>query len=534
MQGISRILSVVLIVSLAVSAVSAQLVLRNLGTLSTVSTSTSTTTTLKLSMLSSGVSTLTATKPTTTTVAKRCEAVTNPSSNTCEAITCPEGLKCTYKPGSSNTAAAYIPPKCACEGVTTTTLPAEVRCEAVSDASSRTCIDKLCPQDMKCTYKPGSSNTATAYFPAKCVCEGPATTTTTIPSYTWCEDISNPSARMCLQGLCPPNTVCRLKTQSQSPVAYLAANAASATRCACVPCECDTTTTTLPVRCEAVDNANANTCVAGLCPDGTRCVFKPGTQAANYMAAAPVGGKCICEPVTTTTLPNEVKCEAVKMPSANTCVEGLCPPEYDCRYVSLASAANVAACRCVPRETTTTTLPGQVKCEAMTGASANTCAQGLCPTDYKCRYVQSPTGANAGSCECIPPTTTTLPGEVKCEAMEKVDSAKQCVDGLCPPDHNCVYVPYADTNIGYCKCALDTTTTTLKPVSCEEVVNPNEKKCVAGKCPDDYLCRYRTDDAGVGVCKCVEKPAAQQATTTTVRKVTGVRGMLDTILGWFT
>jgi hypothetical protein len=180
-----------------------------------------------------------------------------------------------------------------------------------------------------------------------------------------------------------------------------------------------------------------------------------------------------------------------------------------------------------------------MKCEGMDDATQDTCREGVCPPDHKCRYVPSLSAANAGSCRCIPPTSSTNPGQIKCEAIGLVDSEKKCVMGVCPPNHDCEFLQSATAaDVGKCFC---------KPkepeIKCEQLVGDSPNACVVGKCPKDMLCRLREDSAGNLGCRCIDKPKlsppeyqspqAYPATTTSrARLQERGGGIWELLFGW--
>ncbi|MFH1404391.1 MAG: hypothetical protein ABIH11_09000 [Candidatus Altiarchaeota archaeon] len=503
---------------------------------------------------------------TTTTLPSivRCEAVQDASPEKCKRASCPNNLPCTFYPTGYDTAGNQVG-KCKCEAATTTTL-SQVRCEAVKDPNEKTCMEALCPPDQKCKYVVTHDEDGNAV--RACMCVGATTTTqppvncrsienpnantcsqgscppgmrcmlrpggvsagylaaqnvhttceciqatTTTTLYPPCSDISPPSARMCVKGDCPPNYVCRFMPGGAT-TGYLAANMPGPS-CKCVPCDCpEETTTTLPRKCEETSPANANTCTMGVCPPGTRCVFMPGGASPGYLAAQVAGGSCECVEGTTTTIPDSKRCEAMQA-GYETCAEGICPPEYDCKYVQSPAAANLAYCKCVMKSTTTTTLSGQVRCEAITDAGAMQCMDGICPPNHKCSYVMYASAA-IGKCECVLETTTTMPSGRKCTDL-KNPNEKMCMEGVCPPDYECGYV--VDTaGVGYCKCVepQDTTTTTMFPTvpsnECRSIEDPSPDKCSIGSCPDDFECVF-TSQSATGAdarCMCQRKPEIQK------------------------
>jgi len=463
---------------------------------------------------------------TTSTTQPKCERIQNPNEKTCMDGLCPQGLHCVYKlkPSSAAAVAAYMVPSCVCESSATTTT-IQQRCERITTPSQNNCATGICPQGTHCDYvKTASTPGAVAYVPREgCVCLPDATTTTTTTlQYTWCERLQNPSGPVCLRGLCPPNTVCRHRlsltpSSSGSTVSQLTASG----KCACVPCEQQTTTTTLQSRCEAITQANANTCAAGPCPDGTRCVFKPGTQSATYLAAASVGGKCLCEPVTTTTL--QRRCEAVTPANANTCAAGLCPDNTRCVYKPGTQSANYLAAapvggKCVCEGVTTTTLPGEIRCEAITGANSGKCAEGICPSNMQCTYMPSAAAANAGYCKCVSATTTTVQ-PASCEEVAN-PSPDACARVTCPESgKKCTFYQAVTANqqVKRCVCAGESTTTTTTTVpsnQCASIGNPSQTACRQGICSAGETCtftQYTTGNQQVKSCVCVKK---QTATTT--------------------
>ncbi|HHQ44919.1 MAG TPA: hypothetical protein ENN13_02135 [Candidatus Altiarchaeales archaeon] len=428
----------------------------------------------------------------------RCEALDDASLPTCEQGLCPPDYKCRYIQGVTAANVGY----CQCVSVTTTTIPGPVKCEAVQFASENTCTPAVCPEGQTCElYTVNFGSTQQKY----CVCMGGSTTTTTIPT---CELIESPSSRMCAEGLCPDDRRC----------VYSPGSSNVATHYVPPKCYCETTTTTtLPTRCEEIDSASASqrACRMGLCPDNTYCVYTPGQAQSNYLAAVVTSpGSCECV-TTTTTLPNQVRCEAIDGANANTCSPGICPPETYCRYVPSAVAANMGSCMCIP--TTTTTLPGEVRCEAVDDANQRTCQQALCPPDYECRLIQGATAANVQYCQCLPVTTTTLPGPVMCEDVQ-YPSSDTCSAAECPDGQQCrVYtVNFGSTQQKYCVCMGDSTTTTTipgEPIACKDVTNPGENTCAPAVCPEGMTCQYYRAVFGSGVqenCICMESSAPAQ------------------------
>ncbi len=610
--------------------------LRTVDTVDLKRTTTTTSTLRPAPTLNQLDPTLSRATTTSTQSTVRCERVQDPSDEACAKAYCPNNQVCAYTIVTS--ASGAVSNRCVCTQATSTTQPpSQLRCEAIQYASADRCSVGVCPPGQVCRVV---TSTAVTHVSSVCKCVPQEDTTTTTLQYTWCEDLTNPSERMCMTGLCPPNRVCRYMPAVQQTLTHM--NAPAGQGCVCVPCESQITTTTLPVRCESVENPSARTCSVGVCPPNTRCVYKPGSMSEGVVATHVVPGSCECEPyvttttvpprcdaiayaspracaaglcppdmdciyrpgsmapgavathyvppscecaATTTTLPTQMRCEALSATSAGECVEGVCPPEYDCRYVTLASAA-VGACRCVLRSSTTTTLPGvtrceavddaglntcaeavcpgnlicryipsptaanvgecvcinpptttqpgQVRCEAFADASANACVEGVCPPDYKCRYVPSPTAAGVGSCQCIPPTSTTMPGEIKCEAIDDA-SEKTCAAGLCPPEHSCRYIQTPGA-AGECSCILEEEAPpTVSEVRCEAVEDPSEKTCAEGVCPQNHVCRYLVDDAGNDACVCrpTTPSTLRQGTTTTLRRQGGfVQGIMDTLFGW--
>ncbi len=495
---------VILILSMAASQVSAEL--RAVGFTKITLAQTTTTTTLRLAPTLAPVVRTIIAKTTTTTVGSDdygCEDLKYPSAEQCKMGKCPlQGYDCTYI--SSAASAGY----CKCiKYVTTTTQPKPT----------------FTIRQYTTTTQQGLTYTIRPY-------------TTTTLQYRWCQDVANPSERMCMVGLCPPNTVCRLRSDIVRPSGGTLTQASSGssgmdypaesffdvyaeltidtegTGCVCVPCRYRPPTTTLPSRCETVSPASERQCRAGLCPPNTRCVFKPQAQL-GYLAAAPMGGTCECVGGTTTTLPP--RCEAMDDTGVSQCMHGLCPPDYRCRYVRDLTAASQGYCRCV--QPTTTTLPDQTRCEIMSATGDAQCRQGLCPNDHNCRYVPSLAAANMGGCRCIPPTTTTLQGQVRCEAVDDA-GAETCKRGLCPPDQKCRYVEGATAaNTGSCLCVSPPTTTTIPAnTKCERITDASGPTCEQGICPDDYKCEvisYTFGSTQVKNCVCVPKSAT---TTTTI------------------
>jgi hypothetical protein len=528
-----------------------------LGTMSRLSIKTTTTTTLSLTISRDNLKTPTISTDRTTTsttlpTTVRCESIVRPNEKTCLEGVCPQGQRCRFTVTGYDAAGNTIG-RCTCAGgTTTTTLPAIVRCEAVQNPSANTCARAVCPNNQRCRF------TVTGYDAAgntigRCTCAGSVTTTTTL-QYTWCSDITRPSEQTCLRGLCPPNHVCRYRPSVQQSAARL--TAAVESKCVCVPCVCESTTTTLydTRRCEAITDAGVRTCAKGICPPDYECMYILSPAAANVGYC-----KCVMKPTTTTTL--QGRCEAITNAGVKQCLEGACPPDYECRYVPSLAAADVGSCRCIKPTTTTlpvkcagvrypspdtcedavcpenqecrflkytvgntqmtkcvclesnasttTTQPEVFKCEAITSASnRQQCVEGICPPGAECMYVPSPVAAGVGSCYCITPTTTTLPGGVKCERITG-PGVDACVEGVCPPDHKCRFVQSATAaDVGYCKCVLesDSSTTTLpSALTCSMVSNPSEQACGRGVCRAGYTCEYVVDSAGVSYCKCVEE-----------------------------
>ena len=465
---------------------------------------------------------------TTTTIASntiKCEGVKEPyTADSCRAGACPQGMNCVYTAGSQ-TAAAYIPPMCICQkSTTTTTQPTGIRCEQVQSPNEKTCMAGICPNSYQCQYY------QVAGAPSYCKCTPKETTSTTLPR---CERIQSPNEKTCMAGLCPEGTRCTYRASPATTTAYIPP------ACVCI----GATTTTVPsqVKCEGMQNPAEKTCAVGLCPEGTRCVYKAGPNT----AVAYIPPKCVCEPgaTTTTTMPSYTWCEKLDSPSGPVCLKGLCPPNTVCRYFGpntqatyLAAASAGGRCKCIPCDcdvTTTTTIPASLRCEAVKSPSANTCAAGLCPSNYKCDYVQSPTGAQ-GVCKCTPVTTTTQPGERKCEEITATNEGK-CVQGLCPDNTDCKYIlsTSAAGVPGHCRCVPKATTTTQPTVvECSAVAEPSANTCAVAKCPPGEKCTVVTiNTAAAQLKKCVCAQAG--GTTTTLRHVVQNQGLFDRILSWF-
>ncbi|MBD3388791.1 MAG: hypothetical protein GF416_06960 [Candidatus Altiarchaeales archaeon] len=428
------------------------------------------------------------TTTTMTSTLRRCEDVSNPTPNTCSGV-CPAGTSCVYKAGTSpGYLAANIAGKCVCD--TTTTIPSSQRCEALAYASPDRCAVGVCPTDYTCRYVPSAAAANTG----KCQCV--QATTTTQPATTRCSGIYAPTRSNCLSGYCPPGYSCVLK-------------------CSCEPDD-TATTTTLQTRCEAIDRPSPNTC-SGRCPPGQRCVYKPGTVSSASLAALQTPARCVCE-TPTTTIPSR-RCEAQQYPSPDRCEAAECPTDYECKYVQLASAANAGRCKCVLKETTTTTLPGQVRCEAIYPASAARCKEGPCPPGHECRMVINPTAADANYCKCIPVTTTTMePGP--CEDVA-YPSHETCKPASCPPGQSCSLITYTfgSTQVSGCVCAEGpgaTSTTLPTQEKCEAVDYATPESCKAALCPPEQKCRvitYTFGSAQVSKCVCV---GYETPTTTTL------------------
>jgi len=277
------------------------------------------------------------------------------------------------------------------------------------------------------------------------------------------------------------------------------------------------TTTTLQRRCEAVSPANANTCSAGLCPEGTRCFFEPGQQSSTYVAAALPSGKCVCKSVTSTTIVTGSLCERVTGANAAECAEGLCANGMECRYMPVVTAANAGFCRCVLP--TTTTVQGQERCESMTDASTERCVEGLCPAGYECSLIQLTSAANAVACRCVSVTTTTVQPRY-CEDVSD-PTPESCKLVFCRDGSRCDYyvATLGNQQVKKCVCAggsTTTTTTTVPSNECASIGNPSQTACRPGICPAGETCtftQYTTGNQQVKSCVCVKR---QTTTTTTL------------------
>jgi len=389
---------------------------------------------------------------------------------------------------------------------TTTTLPPSnaIKCEGVNEqANEKTCLTGACPEGMNCVYRSGTQ-TAAAYVPPQCLCER-TTTTTTLPQEVRCEKVVDANEKTCMAGICSVNSECAY-VPVPGAVGY---------------CKCkgpETTTTTLP-RCERIQNPNDKACMSGLCPDGTRCVYRKASET----AVAFVPAACVCEkPSTTTTIPSEVRCEKVVDANEKTCMEGICPDKYECKYGQIAGAPGY--CRCAPKETTTTTLQ-YTWCEKLTNPSERECLTGMCPPNTVCRYSASASqpasfasaAANPpGRCRCVPcegasTTSTTLP---RCERIQNPDD-KTCMIGACPDGSRCVYKPAPPTaavNVpALCVCEKTPPTTIPPELRCEAEKSPEEKTCAEDRCLEGYDCKYVQTAGATGNCKCLPKE-----TTTTI------------------
>jgi len=465
--------------------------LRSVTKLSIVTTTTlkgaTTTTTLR------PAPTLTKVDPIVTAAAVRCE---DSEPRTCGGE-CPSGQRCVYRPPSSTSLAAANIGSCVCEGVTTTTISSVYTCQGIYAPSRENCLMGSCPRGTSCQLQ------------CSCV-KDEGTPTTTIPGR--CESLLNPSPGRCEPGICPVRQECRY-------VPSLAAANTGSCRCVSV------TTTTRPatVRCEAVEYPSPERCEASICPGNQRC------EIVSYVFGSTKVSKCVCVGGETTTIPSQVKCEGLQNPTQDQCVDALCPPGQRCGYMSYAfGSQQVSACVCLETgQASTTTLPGQVKCEAIYGASAERCAVGVCPPNQKCRVVESAAAANAATCRCVEATTdTTVPGR-RCADLTN-PSQDVCSTGVCPKDYLCGVVTDA-AGVNYCKC-VEPEPVDDEPMRCQQITDP--QKCESGVCGQGQICTVSQDDAGNRICACEQK-----GTTTTLRsrerETKGfLSGIVDGLFGW--
>ena len=447
----------------------------------------------------------------------RCEAIKGPNEKTCVDGVCPSGYDCDYVPSAAAANVGY----CKCVSTTTTTLPSEVRCEAVKYPSANSCAPGVCPQGAKCRYVASAAAVANIGY---CKCVYDTTTTTTLSSQeTPCERILKPSSASSCSGACPQGMRCMFKPKVQSTANLAALSPSGESSCVCVEY---TTTTTLYPKCEDLTDLSGPTCKRGLCPPNSVCRPRAAVQQASlaYVNLKAKGCECVpcdCVDSTTTTLPQQVLCERVVSPSAATCEAGLCPDNQKCRvFTAVVGNDKISKCACVGE--TTTTLPA-IKCDGLISGSADKCALASCPQGYKCKFYPpaATTAANSvGSCKCAPDTTppptppTIPPQNVLCENVQN-PSGGSCEVAKCPDGQKCKVFTATVGNGQISKCAcVGETTTTQPPYNCDGLISGSSEKCDQASCPQGYACKFYPSTAAnaVGTCKCVQ--AASQTTTT--------------------
>ena len=478
---------------------------------------------------------------TTTTLEQSCASIKNPSATACEPGICPIGSSCKYVQ-SAATVAVIGSCKCLPDSTTTTTL--QPNCELIRNANEKACMNGLCPDGYDCKYVQ-SAATVAVIGQCKCI---PHSTTTTIASSRLCEYVTPANEKTCMVGVCPPNYNCKYMSMS----AETGGSSAATSYCKCIPA---TTTTTLQGRCEAVTPANANTCAAGLCPQGAKCVYKPSSSPTALLSSAPVIGSCVCDYGTTTTTLYP-RCEEITPAGQAVCRRGLCPPDQVCRFKQnnqlTAMVANVpsgscncvpcdcdnpttttlpstcedvlgmrcpsgtsCSCQCMPFCVTTSTIPQYLDCMKVTAPSANSCGPAKCPEGQKCRLVTYTVGAGQISkCACIGGETTTTQPVVNCEGLIAGGQEKCDVAG-CPPDMKCKYYsPTSANSVGVCHCVGGSRPTTTLQQSCENVANPSANTCAPAKCPEGQKCKvYTVTLASQQISKCI---CQSEETTTTL------------------
>ena len=455
---------------------------------------------------------------TTTTLQSRCEAVSKANEKTCMAGICPEGYDCTYV--SSATAGVANVGYCKCVSTTTTTLQSELRCEAMKYPSANTCTSGVCPEGAKCRYVASTTAVANIGY-CKCVYE---TTTTTLGSQTPCEKILKPSsASTCDEGACPQGTKCVFKPKVQSTANLAALSPSGEASCVCVEY---TTTTTLYPRCEDISSPSGPTCKKGLCPPNTVCRLRSAQTPALTYVSANVQSGCYCVPcdcpdsTTTTTIPEQLRCERVSYPSANACEVAKCPEGQKCKvFTAVTGNTKISKCACVG-EVTTTTQPSY-NCDGLISGSQEKCSQASCPSGYKCKYYSPASAASVGSCKCVSDSTPTTLPDVDCEKVVYAN-ANSCEAAKCPAGQKCTVftATYGNGQVSKCICAGGSTTTTLpQEVLCEQVIQASANTCASAKCPEGLKCAVYTATYGSGqVSKCVCMPPGESSTTTTLPK----------------